>query len=614
MDAAGRAARIRSGPAPTGHHRGDPGRHLAHPARPVGARPARTSSSIRAGDVGDRRPCPPGRGRPGSPRPAARSRCPGRLGDDLAGRSDQHVAGHPAATRSGPRPCRAARRRGPAARPAAGARPARSSRATACAGQAGLPGALAPPRPAGRRWPSGSGLSRAARSNAPTPRPRARRGRGPARRRASSSAAVLSSGPERGLAEVPGPAVDVRLGAAPARAPGAPRGAGPAWRRRRPPERTRSCRKVSAPSSTRTSSAGSASSRAADVTPPAPRTPARPAARSPAPAAATSSAVARRRASWSARRAKARASEAGTGTGASGRQRLATSASSASSIRASGLPPVAAHSRATTGPAPAAGRTSSTSAPESASRQPVQHAGTRQPGLGHGAGVALPDGGQQHDRVGGQPSRGEAQRLGGRAVEQVRVVDQHGDRLVLGQPAEQAQGGRADREPVPAGARAAAPARTASASACGCRDPVQLVQRRGAAAAAGRRTAPRTRTRPRWPAAAAGRRPRGPAASSSSALLPMPASPTSTRAPLSPDPRGGDQGLDDLALAARDRPARPESRERPRGVTLMRSARPARRRLESTEPITSEEKPDDHHRPTDATATSRPNARSTRTS
>ena len=60
---------------------------------------------------------------------------------------------------------------------------------------------------------------------------------------------------------------------------------------------------------------------------------------------------------------------------------------------------------------------------------------------------------QHDDRVGREPSRGEDERARRRRVGEVQVVDDDGDRPVLGVPADQAQHRRADREPVaPVGA------------------------------------------------------------------------------------------------------------------------------------------------------------------
>ena len=114
------------------------------------------------------------------------------------------------------------------------------------------------------------------------------------------------------------------------------------------------------------------------------------------------------------------------------------------------------------------------------------------------------------------------------------VVDEHGDRPVLGDPAQQAEHGRADREPLAAGPGCQG---ERGAERLGLRggDRVQVLQDRaqeleqaaerhlllGVDPGGAQHAHPRV-GRPRL------------AASSSSALLPIPASPVSTSVPLSP--------------------------------------------------------------------------------
>ena len=55
---------------------------------------------------------------------------------------------------------------------------------------------------------------------------------------------------------------------------------------------------------------------------------------------------------------------------------------------------------------------------------------------------------EQRDRVGHQATRDEADGFSGRGVQQVRVVDEQQQRTVFGGPAQQAQRGDPDREPL----------------------------------------------------------------------------------------------------------------------------------------------------------------------
>ena len=141
---------------------------------------------------------------------------------------------------------------------------------------------------------------------------------------------------------------------------------------------------------------------------------------------------------------------------------------------------------------------------------------------------------QDDDRVGGEASGREAQRLRRGRVEQVGVVDDHGERPVLGHAAEQAEHRGADGEPLAAGPGQQRE-RRAERLGLRCGDGVEVVQHRaqelraeppnGTSRSASTPAARRTR----MPASATAA-----AASSSSALLPIPASPDSSSVPLSP--------------------------------------------------------------------------------
>jgi hypothetical protein len=78
------------------------------------------------------------------------------------------------------------------------------------------------------------------------------------------------------------------------------------------------------------------------------------------------------------------------------------------------------------------------------------HRQFRQPGLGERVRRSWPNGRQYHDLVGHQPAGGEGQRFRRRLVQQMRVVHQDRQRMIFGEPAEQAQRSGADGEPVPA--------------------------------------------------------------------------------------------------------------------------------------------------------------------
>ena len=118
----------------------------------------------------------------------------------------------------------------------------------------------------------------------------------------------------------------------------------------------------------------------------------------------------------------------GTGTGAPGGR--ASTPSSVSSSSASGLPPVAASSRARAVVGePAAERARERRRVGRAEAADREH---RQPGRADHRRRLVADGEQDHDRVGGEPPGREAQRLRRRRVEQVRVVDEHRERPVLG--------------------------------------------------------------------------------------------------------------------------------------------------------------------------------------
>ena len=196
-----------------------------------------------------------------------------------------------------------------------------------------------------------------------------------------------------------------------------------------------------------------------------------------------------------------------------------------SSSRASGLPPVAPtrSSRTTAGRAP------------SSSARGVGVAQPGEPQLGQPVRVELPrvalarpD--EHRDRIGLQAPGDEHERLGRRAVEPVRVVDDAQQRLRVGRRREQARDRHRDEEAVlhalgrqPEGA----PQRGGSARRAARR------RGRGAATAAGaaRRRAARTRPRRRRPVST--RIPSARAsACCSSAVLPIPASPRTTSVPL----------------------------------------------------------------------------------
>ncbi len=84
---------------------------------------------------------------------------------------------------------------------------------------------------------------------------------------------------------------------------------------------------------------------------------------------------------------------------------------------------------------------------------------------------------EHRDRVGAQPTSGKDERTGRGPVEQVHVVQQYGDGRLFGIPAEQAQGGRADGEPVTRGTLLHRQGRRQRAS-LGWRDRLEQAQRR----------------------------------------------------------------------------------------------------------------------------------------
>ena len=141
---------------------------------------------------------------------------------------------------------------------------------------------------------------------------------------------------------------------------------------------------------------------------------------------------------------------------------------------------------------------------------------------------------QEGDRVRQQPASGEHQRLRGRVVDQVPVVDEYGEGPVLGGPAQEAQGRRAHREPTGLGVGPGAEQQRGGERG-GLRS-------RGSGRAAGApvgaaggvlrtgRTARTPRPEQRSTCISSTR----PAASVSRAVLPMPGSPLSTSTRLSP--------------------------------------------------------------------------------
>ena len=335
------------------------------------------------------------------------------------------------------------------------ARPS-GSRSSSAVARAGCPASQACPAAASARdvRSPGSGDSAAARSStdaatAWAPRPSA------SAAVATSTAATASSGPEGRLGEVPGAAVPhgggrrdlLDLGRARRPARRAPSGGVPGRRRRGRLRARAGAGTSTAPAPTRTSPARSACTRSPTSSPCA-RQARSSRARSRVPAAASSSTCCAPSGSPADRAAKAswRPCASGTGTPASRPRR--SSGRSASSSSASGLPAVA-RCRAATRSRPTAG-------PTSDARRVDGQAGQRErsePRVGQRGRLAGPQRHQHGHAVVDQPPQREGDRLGGRPVEQVGVVDQDQQGLVVGGPAEQAQRGHPDAEPVRARAR-----------------------------------------------------------------------------------------------------------------------------------------------------------------
>ena len=141
-----------------------------------------------------------------------------------------------------------------------------------------------------------------------------------------------------------------------------------------------------------------------------------------------------------ARRRNSREILAETRTGAPAGASASSSASRPSSISPSGLPAVASCSLAAASGASQSEQRRGFLAAEAADPDGRQVRAVEQRGL------ALTNREQHRDRISHQPSDGEQQRLGAGAVEPLGVVDQHGDRALLGVGGEQAERRRADRE------------------------------------------------------------------------------------------------------------------------------------------------------------------------
>ena len=176
---------------------------------------------------------------------------------------------------------------------------------------------------------------------------------------------------------------------------------------------------------------------------------------------------------------------------------------------------------------------------------------------------------QDRDRIGHQPAEREQQRLGARAVEPVGVVDEHRDRAVLGVGGEQAERGRADREPL-LGRAWPQRQRALERDRLRLRDLVEHHQRRA-------QQLEQRRERDLGlgldPARAQHPHPAGRSAAwSSSTVLPIPGSPTSASVALAPDARARQHALDLLSLAVTTEQHRPNPSPRCRRA-------PAGRRL-----------------------------------
>ncbi len=163
------------------------------------------------------------------------------------------------------------------------------------------------------------------------------------------------------------------------------------------------------------------------------------------------------------RRENAVASAAGTAGGRPGARSSSSSGLRPSSMSASGLPPVAAMSRATCSSVVGAVSSERTSSPDAAASSP-EAPGRRRPS--RRSSQATPDARRGGRRPGRRRSGGRrTSGLGGRPVHPLQVVDDDRDRRFLGVPAEQAEGCGTDREPVDGGA---GPQRQGAARAIPC--------------------------------------------------------------------------------------------------------------------------------------------------
>ena len=430
------------GPAAPGEDPGDGGGHRAHPAGALrsAARAARSSAAARAAVA-----MSPGELAGQHAVREEEDRGVGVLVGHLGAGGDEHVP-RPLDRPGAQRDRTVERGRADALRRrSAAARRRGRSRSVADVGRARAPGALG-----GRHQPLDAVGGVRARGGRPvrTRPPRRRAPPGPGR------ASRPRRAPRRRRRRAPrSPRPGARRGgrrrrrAPPARAPRGPRAGSPGSPRRRCPERTRSCRNVTWSGPTVSSCAcgrlvevghAHAEQRARPVD----HGEVAPGGRRDDHRGPRVGATARRRGARTcapARRAPGRARPGGS----------ASTPSSVSSSSASGLPPVAASSRAR---ASSDSRRPSepASSAASASPRPVQRERrAARPSRRRRRLVA--DGQQDDDGVGGEPTGGEAQRLRRRRVQQVGVVDEHGDRPVLGRPAQQAEHGRADREPLAAG-------------------------------------------------------------------------------------------------------------------------------------------------------------------
>ena len=423
-------------------------------------------------------------------------------------------------------------------------RAASSSSATVPRRVAGEPGRVG--RGAAAAGPRASSPT-ASRRRARTPRrrPRTRCARAPASPACSSAAdaAVVRADARRG--QVPGAPVDVAVGQRGRQRARAPRAApAPARRRRRPSARAGGVNSTAAAGER--DEAGLLGRReVGDVEPERRRPRARAPRRRPrrSPRRATSSAPASARAAarsgartprrCSSRSAPARAGRRGREPRAARRRARAARAgcrrwpgSRRSTRRRRAAPARARQRRRRRRGRARRARSIGRSAPSSSDGSPSR------------------DGEHERDRVGDQPARGEQQRLRARAVEPVRVVDEQRERA---RPRRYADSRLSVAAPIakrsPRAAPGRAPARRASAAACGAGMRSSAAERRAQqlGQARERDLAPRTRSRVR---AAPACPPRLRAAYSSSAVLPIPGSPTSASTPLRPSRALGQQPVE----------------------------------------------------------------------